>query len=139
MMKPRTGMEVSVQSIQKITEQLQPRFVAGNPPDVIDNSGANMIKMADLIAEDLLADMAELIAAPGKTVSETLFAIVTVMTNGTGGPSRAADVLLVYLYSMAFSQGQFGYATAMGLVLLVIVLGLSVMSLRLTARNSIEY
>jgi N-acetylglucosamine transport system permease protein len=68
-----------------------------------------------------------------------LFAIVTVMTNGTGGPSRAADVVPVYLYSKAFSEGQFGYATAMGLVLLVIVLGLSIVSLRFTAREAIEY
>lgn len=68
-----------------------------------------------------------------------LFAIVTVMTNGTGGPSRAADVVPVYLYSKAFSEGQFGYATAMGLVLLIIVLGLSIISLRFTARETIEY
>jgi N-acetylglucosamine transport system permease protein len=68
-----------------------------------------------------------------------LFAIVTVMTNGTGGPSRAADVVPVYLYSKAFSEGQFGYATSMGLVLLVIVLGLSILSLRFTARESFEY
>lgn len=68
-----------------------------------------------------------------------LFAIVTVMTNGTGGPSRAADVVPVYLYSKAFSEGQFGYATAMGLVLLVIVLGLSIASLRFTARESFEF
>jgi N-acetylglucosamine transport system permease protein len=68
-----------------------------------------------------------------------LFAIVTVMTNGTGGPSRAADVVPVYLYSKAFSEGQFGYATAMGLVLLIIVLGLAIISLRFTARESVEY
>ena len=68
-----------------------------------------------------------------------LFAIVTVMTNGTGGPSRAADAAPVYLYSTAFSDGQFGYATAMGLVLLVLVLGLSIISLRFTARESVEY
>jgi N-acetylglucosamine transport system permease protein len=68
-----------------------------------------------------------------------LFAIVTVMTNGTGGPSRAADVVPVYLYSKAFSEGQFGYATTMGLILLILVLGLAIISLRLTARESIEY
>lgn len=68
-----------------------------------------------------------------------LFSIVTVMTNGTGGPSRAADVVPVYLYSKAFSEGQFGYATAMGLVLLVLVLILSIASLRFTARESFEY
>ncbi|MEI7771588.1 MAG: sugar ABC transporter permease [Chloroflexales bacterium] len=68
-----------------------------------------------------------------------LFAQVTVMTNGTGGPSRAADVVPTYLYSTAFSDGQFGYATAMGLVLLVLVLALSIISLRFTARETMEY
>jgi N-acetylglucosamine transport system permease protein len=68
-----------------------------------------------------------------------LFAIVTVMTNGTGGPSRAADVVPVYLYSKAFSEGQFGYATAMGLVLLFLVMALSILSLRFTARESFEF
>lgn len=68
-----------------------------------------------------------------------MFAIVTVMTNGTGGPSRAADVMASYIYSKAFSDGQFGYATAMGLVLLLVILGLSILSLRLTARESFEF
>jgi N-acetylglucosamine transport system permease protein len=68
-----------------------------------------------------------------------LFAQVTVMTNGTGGPSRAADVVPTYLYSTAFSDGQFGYATAMGLVLLILVLALSIISLRFTAREALEY
>lgn len=76
--KLHPGVTVKVQAIQKIAEQLQPRFVAGNPPDVIDNSGANMIKMADLVNNEQLTDLAELMAAPaldtpGKKFSETLF------------------------------------------------------------------
>ncbi len=77
--KLHPGMKVSIQSIQKITEQLQPRFVANTPPDVIDNSGANMIPMADLVAQGSLLDLTELLNAPaldtaGKKFSETLFA-----------------------------------------------------------------
>ena len=76
--KLHPGTTVKVQSIQKITEQLQPRFVQGNPPDVIDNSGANMLKMADLVNEDQLMDLAELMEAPaldtpGKKFKDTLF------------------------------------------------------------------
>lgn len=76
--KLHPGTTVKVQSIQKITEQLQPRFVAGNPPDVIDNSGANMIPMADLVRDEQLADLAELFEAPaldtpGKKFKDTLF------------------------------------------------------------------
>lgn len=75
--KLHPGTTVKVQSIQKITEQLQPRFVAGNPPDVIDNSGANQIKMADLVNDNQLYDLAELMNAPaldtpGKKFGETL-------------------------------------------------------------------
>lgn len=76
--KKHSGVKVKIQSIQKVQEQLQPRFVAGTPPDVIDNSGAGMIPMADLVAEDQLLDLAPLMAAPswdtaGKTFGETLF------------------------------------------------------------------
>jgi len=76
--KLHPGTTVKVQSIQKITEQLQPRFVAGNPPDVIDNSGANMIPMSDLVRDGQLLDLAELMSAPaldtpGKKFGETLF------------------------------------------------------------------
>lgn len=76
--KLHPGTTVKVQSIQKITEQLQPRFVAGNPPDVIDNSGANMLPMSDLVRDGQVADLTELLNAPaldtpGKKFSETLF------------------------------------------------------------------
>ena len=76
--KLHPGITVKVQSIQKITEQLQPRFVAGSPPDVIDNSGANLIPMTDLVRDAQLMDVTELLNAPsldtpGKTVGQTLF------------------------------------------------------------------
>jgi len=75
--KLHPGTTVKVQSIQKITEQLQPRFVAGNPPDVIDNSGANMIPMSDLVRDGQLLDLTELLEAPaldtaGKKFKDTL-------------------------------------------------------------------
>jgi len=76
--KLHPGTTVKVQSIQKISEQLQPRFIAGSPPDVIDNSGANMIPMADLVRDNQVLDLAELMAAPaldtaGKKFGDTLF------------------------------------------------------------------
>ncbi len=72
------GTTVKVQSIQKVTEQLQPRFVAGNPPDVIDDSGANLIAPGDLVREEQLMDLTPLLEAlaldtPGKKFKDTLF------------------------------------------------------------------
>lgn len=69
--------QITYAGIQGLGAQLQPRFVSGNPPDVIDNSGAGNLDMAALIAEGQLADLAPLMAAPaydteGKTFAETL-------------------------------------------------------------------
>ncbi len=69
--------QITYAGIQRLGEQLQPRFVAGSPPDVIDNSGAGNLDNAALVAEGQLADLADLLAAPsldteGKTVGETL-------------------------------------------------------------------
>ena len=70
--------EMSVSGIQRVGDQLRPRFIGGNPPDVIDNSGAGNLDTAGLVAEDQLLDLAPLFAAPsldtpGKTFGETLF------------------------------------------------------------------
>ncbi len=70
--------EMSVEGIQQVSEILRPRFISGNPPDVIDNSGAFHIPMDSLVADDQLADLAPLMEAPaldtpGKTFAETLF------------------------------------------------------------------
>ena len=43
---------------------LQPRFVAGNPPDVIDNSGAKALDNTTLAANGQLSDLIDLFAAP---------------------------------------------------------------------------
>jgi N-acetylglucosamine transport system substrate-binding protein len=69
--------QITYAGIQRLGEQLQPRFVAGTPPDVIDNSGAGNLDNAALVAEGQLADLADLLAAPsydteGATFAETL-------------------------------------------------------------------
>ncbi len=69
---------MTVEGIQRVGDQLRPRFIGGNPPDVIDNSGAGNLDQAALVAEGELLDLAPLFAAPsldtpGKTFAETLF------------------------------------------------------------------
>jgi N-acetylglucosamine transport system substrate-binding protein len=69
---------MTVEGIQRVQEVLQPRFIAGNPPDVIDNSGAGNIPLDALVADDQLADLTPLMNAPaldspGMTFAETLF------------------------------------------------------------------
>ncbi|MGB5048784.1 MAG: extracellular solute-binding protein, partial [Caldilineaceae bacterium] len=69
---------MTVEGIQRVGDQLRPRFIGGNPPDVIDNSGAGNLDQAALVADGELMDLAPLFNAPsldtpGKTFGETLF------------------------------------------------------------------
>ncbi len=52
-----------------------------------------------------------------------IFALVYLMTQG--GPDRATEVLLTYLYEQAFTDSQFGYATAIAIANFVLVMVLS--------------
>ncbi|WP_390405739.1 carbohydrate ABC transporter permease [Lacticaseibacillus jixiensis] len=54
-----------------------------------------------------------------------IFDLVQVMTDG--GPGRATNVLVYEIYSEAFVKFNFGYASAIALVLFVIVLGITVL------------
>ncbi|MEV0605367.1 N-acetylglucosamine/diacetylchitobiose ABC transporter substrate-binding protein [Polymorphospora rubra] len=61
----------------EISKTLQPRFVDGTPPDVVNNSGAGQIDFNGLVSQDALADLGEVLDAPsldvpGKTVRDTL-------------------------------------------------------------------
>jgi ABC-type sugar transport system permease subunit len=52
-----------------------------------------------------------------------------------GGPSRATNVIVYYIYKKAFRFGEMGYAMALSMVLLVILLIISVVQMRLLRRD----
>jgi N-acetylglucosamine transport system substrate-binding protein len=61
----------------EIGKTLQPRFVDGSPPDVIDNSGSGQIDFNTLVSQNALAELSPLLDAPSiddpaKTVRQTL-------------------------------------------------------------------
>lgn len=66
-----------------------------------------------------------------------LFTIVQVMTEGK--PQRSSDVVARYMYEQAFTNSQFGYASAIGVVLLFLTLGLSIILLILSRRDRLEF
>jgi N-acetylglucosamine transport system permease protein len=69
--------------------------------------------------------------------SLNVFGLVWVMTEG--GPNNHTDTLLTYLYRLAFIESNFGYATALGVVVFVIVFGFTVALNRLMRRETVEY
>lgn len=65
-----------------------------------------------------------------------IFALVMLMTNG--GPDRATEVMLTYLYQKAFHDSQFGYATAIAVVNFVMVMLLAAAILLAFRRDPVE-
>jgi N-acetylglucosamine transport system permease protein len=68
-----------------------------------------------------------------------MFAITRVMVVSGSSTARPADVLSTYLYEQAFDASRFGYATAIGVTLFLLMLALSALTMRLTRRESVEY
>ena len=69
--------------------------------------------------------------------SLNIFGLVWVMTEG--GPSNHTDTMLTYLYRLAFSESNFGHATALGVIVFVLIFGIALISLRLMRREVVEY
>ena len=66
-----------------------------------------------------------------------MFASVQVMT--AGGPNRSTETVSLYMYDRAFTASRWGYATAIGVVLLLMTLVLSIVTLRSTQRETYEF
>lgn len=67
------------------------------------------------------------------------FALVNILSVDNGGPDGATTVLANEVYRNAFVYSQFGYASAMGVVLFILTLTFAILTLRLTRRETIEY
>jgi ABC-type sugar transport system permease subunit len=59
------------------------------------------------------------------------FTYVQVMPNNPGGPINSTSTLVYYVYTKAFSNMQLGYASAVSVVLMVIILVITLMQFRL--------
>ena len=67
-----------------------------------------------------------------------VFAVPYVMTNGGDGPERSLLFMATYLYQNAFDYSNMGYACAIGMVLFLLILGLTYLAKRL-AEQHIHY
>jgi N-acetylglucosamine transport system permease protein len=65
------------------------------------------------------------------------FALVQVMTRG--GPNFSTDVVGQRMYDVAFGEFKFGLGSAIGVVMFFLTLSITVLALRLTRRERIEF
>jgi N-acetylglucosamine transport system substrate-binding protein len=100
------GSSVKVSPSTQIATELQPRFVGGNPPDLVDNSGAQSIGFNTIL--DQLEDLTDVIDAPnleGTTIRDTLYE--GVLAPGTYGDKLAAINYVFTIYCVWYSQSLF--------------------------------
>lgn len=69
--------KVAFSQTEEIATVVQPRFTAGNPPDMINNSGSKLMDQGALVQAGQVQDLTDMYAAPsvdiaGKTVKDTL-------------------------------------------------------------------
>ncbi|GAA1393840.1 sugar ABC transporter permease [Luteococcus peritonei] len=103
------------------------------PPTVYEAGrvdGASEIEMFRRITMPLLRPILALVLIMTVIGSFQVFDTVAVTTGG--GPVNASRVLQVYIYDMAFGRFQFGYASALSVALLVILMVITVIQYRLT-------
>ena len=67
------------------------------------------------------------------------FTAVQVMTVGPGGPDYSTTVLPLYVYQTAFRDGQAGYATTIGVGLLIVTMAFAAIVMRLGRRERLEF
>lgn len=100
------GVTAKVAASTKIAQELQPRFVGGNPPDLVDNSGANSIGWNTIL--DQLEDLSDVLESEnleGKKISDTLFD--GVKAPGTFGDKFAAINYVFTTYGLWYSGSLF--------------------------------
>jgi N-acetylglucosamine transport system substrate-binding protein len=106
MQKNRPGVTVKVSPSTQIAQELQPRFLGGNPPDLIDNSGAQSIGFSAII--DQLEDMNAVLDAPnleGTKIRDTL--VGGVEKPGTFGDKFIALNYVMTVYAIWYSAQLF--------------------------------
>ena len=97
--------------------------VPGDVYEAANMDGATALKSLRYITIPLLKDSFKIFLITAVTGSIRMFDILYVMTGG--GPNGSSDVPATLLYFEAFRYSNFGYASAIGTVILVLSLGAS--------------
>ncbi|MGA7206321.1 MAG: N-acetylglucosamine/diacetylchitobiose ABC transporter substrate-binding protein [Specibacter sp.] len=100
------GIDVKISPSTDIATEMQPRFVGGNPPDLIDNSGAKSIGFSTIL--DQLEDLTSVTEAnnlEGTKIADTLYA--GVLAPGTFAGKVAAINYVLTVYAMWYSKSLF--------------------------------
>ncbi|RNI24316.1 N-acetylglucosamine/diacetylchitobiose ABC transporter substrate-binding protein [Flexivirga caeni] len=105
-MKKYPGSKVKVSPSTQISQQLQPRFVSGNPPDLVDDSGAQAIGVNTIAAQ--LEDLTPVLEAnnyEGTKISDNLYP--GVKEAGLVGDKMVVLNYVMTVYGLWYSESLF--------------------------------
>ncbi|MGC4191718.1 MAG: N-acetylglucosamine/diacetylchitobiose ABC transporter substrate-binding protein [Thermomicrobiales bacterium] len=94
------NVKITYAGTQRLQEQYQARFVDGNPPDVMDNSGAGNFSNTTLVNEGQLTDLAPLMAAEAFGQTGVTFADSLGPGTQDDGVYNGKQFVLNYVYNM---------------------------------------
>jgi putative chitobiose transport system permease protein len=98
--------------------------------------GANALQAHWAITVPLMRPSIALVAIISSISALKVFTEIFVMTGG--GPLNRTQTLVYYLYEQGFTNGDFGYACALGVVLFLLVLGFSLMNLKMFESGQVQ-
>ncbi len=111
------------------------------PPELQDAAkvdGASEIGVFFRITLPLLMDVVRTLAVVWVILSLQVFALVLVMSPW-GGVSGSTQVTATYIYYTAFSDFKWAYSTAIATVVLLLIFGLSMITMRTMQQETIEF
>ena len=109
------------------------------PREIIEAAridGANGFQIFFTINLPLLSELLQIAIIYIIINSLNIFSLVFIINEGQA--SRYNDVLLTYLYEQGFTNGNFGYACAIGVAILLIVVTITMLVARIFARRTVE-
>jgi N-acetylglucosamine transport system permease protein len=115
--------------------------MASVPKDIYEAAtidGASQVAMFFRVTLPLLWDTLQVAWVYLGIAAFDAFAIVMVMSVEQGGPDKATTVLPLEIYKSGILQGEYGYASAMGVVLFFLTITFAALTLRVTRRETIE-
>jgi N-acetylglucosamine transport system permease protein len=115
--------------------------MASVPRDIYEAAtidGASRIAMFFRVTLPLLWDTLQVAWVYLGIAAFDAFAIVMVMSVEEGGPDKATTVLGLEIYKSGILEGDYGYASAMGVALFFLTITFAALTLRVTRRETIE-
>lgn len=103
--------------------------------EACDIDGASVLQKHLTVTVPHLMPTITLVSVISSISAMKVFVEIYVMTQG--GPLNASKTIVYYIYQRAFENLDLGYASAAGIVLLVIVMALSILNIKFFEKNNV--